>query len=53
MRIEDEPVAPGAIGALMGRMRRRTRRVAASLALPAGLLAAVGVFALVACKTTR
>jgi hypothetical protein len=53
MRIKDEPVPPGAIGALIARMRGRTKRVGAALALLAGVLAAVGVFALIACKATR
>jgi hypothetical protein len=53
MRIKDEPLPPGSIGALIARMRRRTKRVAAALALLAGVLAAVVVFAIVACKATR
>jgi fructose-specific phosphotransferase system IIC component len=53
MRTKDEPLPAGSIGALIARMRRRTRRVGAAIALLAGVLAAVVVFALVACKTTR
>ncbi len=53
MRIEPEASPPGAVSALIARLRRRTGRVGAALALLAGTLAAAVVFTLLACKTMR
>jgi hypothetical protein len=52
MRIDhDSP--PGAISALIARLRRRTGRVGAAIALLTSVAVAIVVFAVVACKTTR
>jgi hypothetical protein len=53
MRMENDSLPPGAVGALIARMRRRTGRVGAAIALLSGVLAAVVVFAVVACKTVK
>jgi hypothetical protein len=53
MRIDHESPPPGAIGALIARLRRRPGRVGAAIALLTSVAAAIVVFAVVACKTTR
>jgi hypothetical protein len=53
MRRENDPRTPGAIGILIARMRRRTGRVGAAVALLSGVLAAVVVFAVVACRSVK
>ncbi len=53
MRMESDPGTSGAVGALIARMRGRTGRVGAAIALLGGVLAAAIVFAVVACKSVK